>query len=61
MADPPKITLESALLTAVRDAQFGRVLDFGPGNENHPVRPAGNCDRAAEDCLEHRVQIGRRT
>ena len=40
MAEPAKLTLESALLSAVRDAQFGRELDFGPGNENHPVRPA---------------------
>jgi hypothetical protein len=40
MAEKTNLTLESALLMAVRDAQFGRVLDFGPGNENHPVRPA---------------------
>ena len=40
MADPAKLTLESTLIAAVRDAQFARVIDFGPGNENHPVRPA---------------------
>ena len=32
--------LENALLTAVRSAQFGRVMDFGAGNEHRPVRPA---------------------
>jgi hypothetical protein len=40
MAEPAKFPLESALLTAVREAQFDRVLDFGPGNEDHPIRPA---------------------
>ena len=39
-AEPAQPTLESALLTAVRTAQFGKVLDFGAGNENHPVRSA---------------------
>ena len=39
-AEPAKPTLEAALLTAVRDAQFGQVLDFGAGNESRPVRPA---------------------
>jgi hypothetical protein len=40
VAETNQLTLESALVTAVRDAQFARVIDFGPGNENHPVRAA---------------------
>src|SRR5262245_39210505 len=32
--------LETALLKAVRDAHFERVIDFGAGNENHPVKAA---------------------
>lgn len=30
--------LESAVLTAVRDAHFDHVVDFGAGNESHPVK-----------------------
>src|ERR1700709_2535864 len=30
--------LETALLQAVRDAHFERVIDFGAGNEEHPVK-----------------------
>jgi len=30
--------LETALLNAVRDAHFERVIDFGAGNENRPVK-----------------------
>lgn len=30
--------LESALLTAVQSAHFERVMDFGAGNENRPVK-----------------------
>ena len=39
-AEPAKPTLENALLLALRDAQFSHVMDFGPGNENHPLHPA---------------------
>ena len=31
--------LESALLKAVRDAHFERVIDFGAGNDSHPIQP----------------------
>ena len=31
--------LESALLKAVRDAHFEKVIDFGAGNDSHPVKP----------------------
>jgi hypothetical protein len=31
--------LESALLNAVRDAHFEHVIDFGAGNDSHPVKP----------------------
>jgi beta-lactamase class A len=30
--------LEKALLQAVRDAHFERVIDFGAGNDSHPVK-----------------------
>jgi hypothetical protein len=30
--------LETALLQAVRDAHFERVIDFGAGNDSHPVK-----------------------
>ena len=30
--------LEAALLDAVRQAHFEQVIDFGAGNEDHPVR-----------------------
>jgi beta-lactamase class A len=30
--------LEKALLAAVRDAHFERVIDFGAGNDSHPVK-----------------------
>jgi hypothetical protein len=32
--------LERALLRAVRDAHFEQVIDFGAGNEDHPVKAA---------------------
>ena len=31
--------LESALLKAVRDAHFEHVIDFGAGNDSHPIQP----------------------
>jgi beta-lactamase class A len=31
--------LESAVLKAVRDAHFEQVVDFGAGNDSHPVKP----------------------
>src|ERR1700743_1304517 len=30
---------ESALPKAVRDAHFERVIDFGAGNDSHPIKP----------------------
>jgi hypothetical protein len=30
--------LKTALLNAVRDAHFERVIDFGAGNESRPVK-----------------------
>lgn len=30
--------LETALLNAVRDAHFEHLIDFGAGNENHPIQ-----------------------
>jgi hypothetical protein len=30
--------LETAVLSAVREARFEHVIDFGAGNENHPVK-----------------------
>jgi beta-lactamase class A len=35
---PAETPLELAVLTAVRDAHFERVVDFGAGNEAHPVK-----------------------
>jgi hypothetical protein len=34
--------LETEILTAVRDAHFERVIDFGAGNENRPVKASLN-------------------
>lgn len=42
-ADTP---LEAAVLTAVRQANFERVIDFGAGNENRPVRASLNLPAA---------------
>ncbi len=38
MAARSQTPLESALLAAVREAHFERVVDFGAGNEAHPAR-----------------------
>jgi hypothetical protein len=35
---PPATPLETALLSAVRSEHFEHVIDFGAGNENHPVK-----------------------
>jgi len=38
MSSPAATPLETAVLTAVRDAHFDHVVDFGAGNESRPVK-----------------------